>query len=290
MPFRTDLTLEAAENAAPLTAEDCTVRAQTVDGVQITAHTLHTPHAAAVYGKPQGKYVTLELPPLSDDETRLREGAALLAAELQTMLPEGHGTVLVVGLGNRAITPDALGPRTADYTLATRHIQGEFARSVGLGDLRPTAVLSPGVLGQTGAESSEIVRGVCDRISPAAVICIDALTARSIRRLGCTIQLTDTGIAPGAGVGNHRAPLNRDTLGVPVVSIGVPTVVDAAVIAGECVGQSEITLPPAARNLIVTPKEIDLVIHRAAKLIAAGLHLTLHPAYEPFQLISLATG
>ncbi len=287
MAFRTDLTLEIAENAEKLSERDCVVQQYTQNGVCVTAHTLHTAHAAQVYGKPRGKYVTLELPPLSDDEKLLTEGAAVLADQLALMLPE-KGTVLVVGLGNRAITPDALGPRTADFTLATRHIQGEFARSVGLSDLRPTAVLAPGVLGQTGAESSEIVCGLCDRLSPAAVICIDALTARSIERLGCTVQLTDTGISPGAGVGNCRAPLNRDTLGIPVIAIGVPTVVDAAVIAGECAKVEDIHLSPATRNLIVTPKEIDLVIHRAAKLIAAGLHLCLHPDYAPFELISLA--
>ncbi len=289
MAFRTDLTLEIAENIKNLSAQDCFVREYTKNNIRITAHTLHTMHAEQVYGKPRGNYITLELPPLSDDEKLLTEGATVLAEQLRQLLPSS-GTVLVVGLGNRAITPDALGPRTADFTLATRHIQGEFARSVGLSDLRPTAVIAPGVLGQTGAESSEIVSGLCDRLSPAAVVCIDALTACSIERLGCTVQLTDTGIAPGAGVGNRRAPLNRDTLGIPVIAIGVPTVVDAAVIAGECTKGEDIHLSPAARNLIVTPKEIDLVIHRAAKLIAAGLHLCLHPDYAPFELISLANG
>ena len=289
MAFRTDLTLEIAENVKNLSAQDCFVREYTKNNIRITAHTLHTMHAEQVYGKPRGNYITLELPPLSDDEKLLTEGATVLAEQLRQLLPSS-GTVLVVGLGNRAITPDALGPRTADFTLATRHIQGEFARSVGLSDLRSTAVIAPGVLGQTGAESSEIVSGLCDRLSPAAVVCIDALTACSIERLGCTVQLTDTGIAPGAGVGNRRAPLNRDTLGIPVIAIGVPTVVDAAVIAGECTKGEDIHLSPAARNLIVTPKEIDLVIHRAAKLIAAGLHLCLHPDYAPFELISLANG
>ncbi len=290
MIFRTDLALEAAENAGALSEDDCKTDTKTVNGITITTHTLLTQKAADTLGKVRGSYITLELPPLSDDEKQLLEGAEVIAKKLRDMLP-ANGTVLTVGLGNRAITPDALGPKTADMVLATRHIQGEFARSVGLSDLRSSAVFVPGVLGQTGTESGEMVKGVCGVIRPAAIIVIDALAARSIKRLGCTVQLTDTGIAPGAGVGNHRAPLNADTFGVPVIGLGVPTVVDAAVIAGECaIRPEDIRLSPAAENLIVTPKEIDLVISRAARLIAAGIHLALHPNYSPLELISLALG
>lgn len=288
MLFRTDLTLEAAENADALSENDCKTAVETANGITVTTHTLLTEKAETALGKARGSYVTLELPPLSDDEKRLLEGAEMLAKNLRGMLPE-NGTVLTVGLGNRAITPDALGPRAADMVLATRHIQGEFAKSVGLSDLRSSAVFVPGVLGQTGAESGEMVKGVCGVIAPAAIIVIDALAARSIERLGCTVQLSDTGIAPGAGVGNHRVPLNADTLHVPVIGLGVPTVVDAAVIAGECAKDpTDIRLSPAAQNLIVTPKEIDLVISRAARLIAAGVNLALQPDYSPLELISLA--
>lgn len=291
MNFRTDLALEAAEDIAALSDADCRRTEQTQNGVKITRLEIVSRHAADLFGKPVGTYITLELPPLTDDEKQLTEAAAVLAYELSRFLP-AVGAVLTVGLGNRAITPDALGPRTADMVLATRHIQGEFAKSVGLDDLRPNAVLVPGVLGQTGTESSEIVRGVCAVVQPAAILVVDALAARSVHRLGCTVQLCDAGIAPGAGVGNHRHPLDRDTLGVPVIGIGVPTVVDAATIAGECGASPEETqrIAPAAHNLIVTPREVDLMIARAARLLAAGINGALQPDYAPLELIQLALG
>ena len=242
-----------------------------------------------MYDKPCGEYVTLALPPLSDDEKKLLEAATLAAEEIGRFLPK-EGTVLTVGLGNRAITPDALGPRAADMVLATRHIQGEFARSVGLSDLRPSAVVVPGVLGQTGTESGELVRGVCGVVRPAAVIAVDALAARSVARLGCTVQVSDTGIAPGAGVGNHRLPLCARTLGVPVIAVGVPTVVDAATVAADCGADAETVerIAPAASRLVVTPREIDLLIGRAARLVAAAINAALQPDYAPLELISLA--
>ncbi len=290
MQFRTDLTLEAAQNTEHLSDTDCQTTTFSENGITVTTHTLLSDRAVSLLSKPKGQYVTLELPPLTDDEKQLLEGADLLARSLTPLLPK-EGTVLVVGLGNRAITPDALGPKAADMTLATRHIEGEFAKSVGLADLRSTAVCIPGVLGKTGAESVEIIGGICSALRPAAVVAIDALAARSVSRLGCTVQLTDTGIAPGAGVGNRRNALSAATLGIPVIGIGVPTVVDASVIAAECTNTPDaVRLPDEMGTLIVTPKEIDLLIHRAARLIAAGIHGALHPDYSPLELISLAVG
>lgn len=289
MQIRTDLALEAAENLKDLAQEDCQTTSFTEHGVTVTTQYIRSDRAARRLQKPQGRYITLELPTLTDDEKQLLTAADLLARTLAPLLPR-EGTVLVAGLGNRAVTPDALGPKTADMTLATRHIEGEFARSVGLSDLRSTAVCVPGVLGQTGAESVELVGGICAALRPAAVIAVDALAARSVGRLGCTVQLTDTGIAPGAGVGNRRKALSADTLGIPVIGIGVPTVVDAAVIAADCTDSAEIQLSDSVSTLIVTPKEIDLLISRAARLIAAGIHKALHPAYSPLELISLAVG
>lgn len=283
MIFRTDLALETAKNAETLSKRDFEKTVETVGNVTVTTLKLHSKAAATAIGKPCGTYVTLEFPTLSDDEKTLSESAALLAKSLTALLPK-TGTVLTVGLGNRGITPDALGPRAADMVLATRHISGEFARSVGLDGLRSSAVLVPGVLGQTGTESSEIVRGVCAVVSPTAILAIDALAAGDVTRLGCTVQLSDSGISPGAGVGNHRHPLNADTFGVPVIGIGVPTVVDAATIAAAIGG----TVPEQMQHFMVTPKEIDLVINRAARLIAAGINATLQPAYSPLELISLA--
>ncbi len=284
MIFRTDLALETVKNAESLSKNDFEKTVKTAGRVTVTTLHLHSDAAANAIGKPRGTYVTLEFPTLSDDEKELQETAALLADAIASLLPKS-GTVLTVGLGNRGITPDALGPRTADMVLATRHIDGEFAKSVGLEGLRPSAVLTPGVLGQTGTESSEIVRGVCGVVSPAAIIVVDALAAGDVTRLGCTVQVADSGISPGAGVGNHRNPLNAETFGVPVIGIGVPTVVDAATIAAASGTNS---VPKALQNLIVTPKEIDLVIHRAARLIAAGINGALQPAFSPLELISLA--
>ena len=226
-------------------------------------------------GKPKGRYITACLPPLTDDERDLTQHAALIGKELAAMLPP-EGTVLVVGLGNRTVTPDALGPATADLVLATRHIGGEFARAAGLTDLRPTAVVTPGVLGQTGTESSETVRGVCREIHPCAVIVVDALAAGEAQRLGRTVQLCDSGIAPGSGVGNDRRPLNREVLGVPVIAMGIPTVVDAAM--------------EGCAPMMVTPREIDLMIARGARLLAAAIHAALQPAYAPMDLVDVARG
>lgn len=283
MVFRTDLALETAENAASLSEKDFYKDVKHKGKLTVTTLKIHTEAAARAVGKPCGTYVTAEVPALSDDEKELLECADVLSAVLKSMLPK-EGTVLTVGLGNRAITPDALGPRAADMVLATRHIDGEFARSVGLDGLRPSAVLVPGVLGQTGTESSEIVNGVCGVVRPAAILVIDALAAGCVERLGCTVQVSDTGISPGAGVGNHRTPLNAAAFGIPVIGIGVPTVVDAAVIASASGG----TVPDVIKDLIVTPKEIDLVVSRAARLIAAGINKALQPAFSPLELISLA--
>lgn len=289
MQFRTDLALEAAGTGGCVSPDDCEKEIKVLGDITVTKLHLFGEQGVKEWGRPKGNYITLELPPLTDDETALKRAAAVLADNLQNLLPK-TGTVLVAGLGNRAITPDALGPKTAGMVLATRHIQGEFAKSVGLSDLRSAAVLTTGVLGQTGTESAELIQGVAGVVHPAAIIAIDALAARSVHRLGCTVQLTDTGISPGAGVGNHRHPLNQETLGIPVIGIGIPTVIDGAVIAEECGASAEKLeqLLPEKMGLVVTPKEIDLLIARGARLLAAGIHLALHPDYDPLELISLA--
>ena len=274
MNFRTDLAVEAAVNR-PVDAEDVEQNSRKIGTLVLHTTRILTPAGEEAVGKPRGRYIAAEFPTLTDNEQDLAAHAAAIGKELAGMLPP-EGTVLVVGLGNRTVTPDALGPATTDLTLATRHIRGEFARSAGLNDLRPTAVLAPGVLGQTGTESSETVRGVCREIHPAAVIVIDALAAGDASRLGRTVQMTDSGIAPGSGVGNNCRPLNREVLGVPVIGVGVPTVVDA-VLDG--------TTP-----LMVTPKEVDLMISRAARLLAMSIHAALQPGYAPMELVEVARG
>ena len=275
MNFRTDLAVEAVVSRR-LSEQD--VAQETVKNGTLTLRRIRilTPRGETLTGKPRGRYITAELPPLTDSEEDLAQHAAAIGKELAAMLPP-EGTVLVVGLGNRQVTPDALGPAAAALVLATRHIRGEFARAAGLTDLRPTAVVTPGVLGQTGTESSETVRGVCREIHPAAVIVIDALAAGSAERLGRTVQLCDSGIAPGSGVGNDRRPLNREVLGVPVIGMGVPTVMDAVV-------------EGCATPIMMTPREIDLLISRAARLIALSIHCALQPAYSPVELVEVARG
>lgn len=274
MNFRTDLAVEAAINC-PLSAEDVEQNSRNVGTLTLHTTRILTPQGEAAVGKPKGRYVTATLPSLTDHEGDLASHAAAIGKELAGMLPP-EGTVLVVGLGNRAVTPDALGPATADLVLATRHIGGEFARTAGLTDLRPTAVIAPGVLGQTGTESSETVRGVCREIHPAAVIVVDALAAGEVERLGRTVQICDSGISPGSGVGNNRRPLNREVLGVPVIGMGVPTVTDA-VLDGNT-------------PMMVTPREVDMMISRAARLLAMSIHCALQPAYSPTELMEVARG
>ncbi|MBR5539863.1 MAG: GPR endopeptidase [Clostridia bacterium] len=275
MQFRTDLAMEATTDAA--------VKKQHVEGMELCFLDL-TPEAAVSIGKSAGRYITATLPPLTDDENELEKKAVVLGDQLRRLLPES-GSVLVVGLGNEAITPDALGPRCASMVLATRHIRGEFARSVGLDDLRSTVVLKPDVLGNTGMESSEIVIGVCRVVKPAAVIAVDALAARSVARLGCTVQLSDTGISPGSGVGNNRKALNREILQLPVIGVGVPTVVDAGTLVRDLTGGQSVS---TGTEMMVTPREIDLMIARAARLLAMTIHAALQPTYSPLELLSIA--
>ena len=277
--IRTDLAMEAAE-AAVLTAEDIEKKDVTRGGVHITDITVKSERGERELGHNRGRYVTAEVPPLSDDDRSLEEYAVIIGEYIASLLPK-TGTVLVAGLGNI----HALGPQAADMVLATRHIGGEFARSTGLDDLRPVAVLTPGVLGQTGIESGEVVRGVCQAVSPAAVIAIDALAARSLTRLGCTVQLADTGIAPGSGIGNNRRRLDRELLGMPVIAVGVPTVVDARTLVAELTGQEA---DEEGASMIVTPREIDLVIDRASRLVAMAINSALQPSYSPLELISIA--
>ena len=182
--------------------------------------------------------------------------------------------MLVVGLGNSSITPDALGPQVAQHILVTRYLTEELARSLGMGSLRKTAALIPGVLGQTGVESGELTAALVNFIQPSAVIVVDALAAQDYGRLGRTIQISDSGIAPGSGVQNSRKELSRRTLGIPVLSIGVPTVIDAATLAAQLTGSS---CEQAHQTAMVTPREIDRLIGHSAKFIALAINKALYP-------------
>ena len=193
------------------------------------------------------------------------------------MLPP-EGMVLVVGLGNAQITPDALGPLTVRQILATRHIPAQLAEQTGLSGLRPVAAIAPGVLGQTGIETGEIILSIVRDLSPAAVVAVDALAAGSPERLGCTIQLSDSGISPGSGVLNARKELSRQSLGVPVLSLGIPTVVDGGTLVCGLLGcEDESRVPEEARAMMVTPRDVDALIERGAKHLSLALNAALQP-------------
>mgnify|MGYP002590559587 FL=1 len=204
------------------------------------------------------------------------------------------GPILVAGLGNRDITPDALGPKAADRILATRHVRKELARVAGMENLRAVSVLVPGVLGDTGIETAEALEIMVSRLHPAGVIAIDALAARSLRRLGNTVQISDSGIAPGSGIGNMRPPLSRETLGVPVIGVGVPTVVSGSTFAADLLGADDHDREALSRiiaptdNIMVTVREVDLLISRASDLVAMAVNLALNPGFTADEYARLA--
>ena len=299
---RTDLAMESFGASGKSEMPGVQVSQWETGGVQLTEVVISDAGSAEELGKACGKYLTLESPLLRerDPETRMAM-AALLGEELARLLPEDEGApVLVVGLGNRFITPDSLGALAVDRTLVTRHMTGsDFFR----GDLRSVCAVAPGVLGVTGVETLEMVRSLTESVRPGAVICIDSLSARSSARIGSTLQLTDTGIQPGAGVGNLRQALSAETLGVPVVAVGMPTVIYAATLARDAfealsapdAPQDEAALDAMERELlsedvgemIVTPREIDALVVDAAGVIASGLNRALHPGLSDAEIAAM---
>lgn len=276
---RTDLALEAAQavaDAAGLEGVEQTERTQ--DGVTVTVVELQTQEAAQRVGKPVGRYVTLDLGAVRRREKEgFQRACQTLAEELAKLLPEGTGTVLVAGLGNRAITPDAVGPLAHDHLLVTRHLIEQLPEI--FGSFRPVAAVSAGVLGTTGVESVELVRAVAEALRPDCVIAIDALAAGSMKRLCTTVQLADTGIAPGSGVGNCRKALNRESLGVPVIAVGVPTVVDVNTLARDVLeeaGKGDIEPEALGQSgAFVTTRDIDERVAECAKLIGYAVNLAV---------------
>ena len=285
MNFRSDLALELQESQQQGALSGVCVREEAVGNISINHITISSQDAASQLGKPEGEYVTITVPPFSDDIAAAHEEVRAMGKEIARLVNNNDGLVLVVGLGNQEITPDALGPKVAQGILATRHISGEVARAAGLEHLRPVAALAPGVLGQTGVETGEIIAALVDDIKPSCVIVVDALASRSLDRLGCTVQIADSGIAPGSGVANTRKELSKATLGVPVVSIGVPTVVDGTTLASDLLrGRDEVDddtlrerFEPRGAAMMVTPREVDLLISRAAKVLSLAINHALQP-------------
>lgn len=282
MAFRTDLAVEAIENHKTAAALPHVRQSdRTLEGFAVHEVRILSEDAAREIGKPQGRYLTLELDALiRREEDAFPRACKALSTLLRELLPHPNdGPVLIAGLGNRMITPDAIGPQTADHVIATRHL---VAQSPAIfADWRPVSALAPGVLGQTGVEAGEVICGVLDRVRPAAVIAVDALAAGRLSRLLRTVQLADTGITPGAGVGNARAALNKETLGVPVIAVGVPTVVDGATLAHEIssqLGQPACeALDDLSQPVMITTRDIDREVADISRMIGYAVNMALHP-------------
>lgn len=315
--IRTDLALEARESCE---AQNGKIRGVKVEEemdekreIHTTTVTIESENGARIMGKPVGTYITIEAPNMSvPDESYHREISRALAKDLQQLLKEEISSVLVIGLGNRQVTPDALGPDTVDNLYITRHMIREygsrFGMCIGKKQVSVSAIV-PGVMAQTGMETLEIVQGVVKETKPEAVIAIDALAARSTKRLNRTIQVTDTGINPGSGVGNHRNAINRETVGIPVIAVGIPTVVDAATIVNdtmeELVAQMDQNesmqklggtlgtlnraekqqmirelISPHLNTMFVTPKDIDETVKYLSFMLSEAINLAFSEENE----------
>jgi spore protease len=309
---RTDLAIEAREiyeqtNKSKIPG----VRIENkVDGeIKITEVVVETSEGEIALGKPIGTYVTLEMPEFTHYDADTMDEVSVALGKLITPLIKQNDslTTLVVGLGNWNVTPDSLGPKVVSKILVTRHLKQLIPDQIDEG-IRPVCAIAPGVLGLTGIETSEIIKGIVEKIKPNLVICIDALASRRADKVNRTIQIGTSGISPGSGVGNKRMEISEKTLGVPVIAIGVPTVVDAATLANdtidlvldEMVKQAKSggefynilksidkdeklrlikqILSPQMGNLMVTPKEVDLVIDSVSKVIANGINIALQDA------------
>lgn len=314
-PIRTDLALESQERLKKDHRQVKGVRLEEEkkdNGVVISTVFIDTENAAKAMGRPRGTYVTIEAPEMIEEDAGyhrdisvelakiLRQMVSLHEKEVSDDLEEGMDvSVLIAGLGNREVTPDALGPKVVDHLFITRHIINEFGHYA-FSDEKTSRIsgIVPGVMAQTGMECVEILRGIIKETEPDFIITVDALAARNVKRLNRTIQLTDTGITPGSGIGNHRNALNQESLGIPVISLGVPTVVNAATIVADAMNdlieaetgsnadlknldeheRQELArelLSPQLNGLFVTPKNIDDSIKQLSFLISEGLNIAL---------------
>ena len=302
MTIRTDLAMENLNpDAESMPGVD--VRRWEESDISLTEIRVRTDEAARALGKPCGVYLTMECPLLREHDPDARIAMAnLIGGELSRLLTPSEGApVLVVGLGNRAVTPDALGPAAIDKTLVTRHmLDAPYAQS----NLRSVCAIAPGVLGVTGIETVEMVENLVKGLRPRAVLCIDALAARDASRIGCAVQISTTGIQPGSGVGNHRKPLTRESLGVDVIALGVPTVIYAATLARDAFALLDGRVDEAAHeealramesellntelgNNIVTPRDIDAIVKNCAAMIADGVNRALQPTLSAEEIAQM---
>ena len=281
---RTDLAVEVFDPDAKTLPKGIRRKLRRSSVCSITEITVEDNMAGLRIGKSKGRYITVETDRLSAHPQDIGEQSRNIADEITGLMGKAEN-VLVVGVGNDNITPDALGPLTAKRVIATRHVAGENAGSeLAEMDLRSVSVLAAGVMGQTGIESSELILSVCESIRPDCIIAIDALACSDISRLGTTIQITDTGISPGSGVQNRRKELSREEMGLPVIAIGVPTVVDMHSIVRSIMGSDPDKHLP---NMMVTPRDIDKMIERSAHLLAFSINRALQPNLSAKDILSL---
>lgn len=285
MEPRTDLALEKREILGKKEPEGVESSEFSEGGVSFTKIKIINKKGSEILGKPIGTYITAEIPQLMKNPINDEETIEAIANQLRNLIPK-NGAVLVAGLGNTDITPDAVGPKSVLMVLATRHIDKSLSEEIGLGELRSVAGFIPGVLGRTGLEAAESVKGIAASIEPSAVIVVDALAARRLSRLGTTVQISDTGIIPGSGVGNARKEITERSVGVPVISVGVPTVVDVGTLVNDLTG-SKSELSEENRNMIITPREIDIVIERASELIGMAINKALQPDISVDEMMML---
>lgn len=271
MYVRTDLAVESIGNIT-----DGITQVYRGKSFKVTDIAIHNDHSGKQIGRKKGRYITLESEGFDRISKDFRNMCIEFAKELSPLISDG--SVLVAGLGNSDITPDALGPKSISQILATRHLKEELKDEDDfLTGLRSVSTIAGGVLGQTGIETAELIHAVAQKTKPSCVIVIDALACSDINRLGKTIQFSDTGISPGSGVQNKRHELSQDSLGVPVIAVGVPTVVDMHTIVGNY------TRTPVNRslpNMMVTPRNIDRLIDKASTMLAAGINMALHPQLD----------
>lgn len=275
----TDLALEAHE-----LWQQSTEKTTSLPGVQaedsfaegFAVHTVRIldQEGASALGKPIGRYITLELDGLLRREADAFSRAVCAISSLLIPLLPTAGEALVAGLGNRAITPDLVGPLAVEHTLVTRHLVEQLPDH--FGTFRSVAALIPGVLASTGMESGRLIQAATAELNPACIIAIDALASRSVERLCRTVQISDTGIVPGSGVGNHRIALNQNTLGVPVIAVGVPTVVNGSTLIMDLLGKEDDGGLPGS-NLFVTPREVDSRVADLSRVIGYGVSMALNP-------------
>ena len=289
--IRTDLALELRENLGRSPKGVEVEEYQTDQDFHVTHVEITSLRGEAELGKPMGNYITVEMESISGmPPERLESAAKEVGAQIEKLSTGNcEGTILIVGLGNRKVTPDALGPKVTERVFVTRHIRQHIPEAI---DQRAATVcaIAPGVLGVTGMETEEVVSSICSEIKPSLVIAIDALASRKTGRIGASIQISDTGISPGSGLGNHRKSLNEEGLGAKVMAIGVPMVTYAATIAGDLVENAlgasvdegdlrqlvDAVVSAEGGELIVTPKNIDVLIDKTSQLVAKSLNYALH--------------